>query len=148
MAPGDAGHYPGMANEHRDEVITALDALVEALESNAEDERQLVGILKRLRDARSNGVPVTAALADEESPGTMALLGAVLTRLMETSGGARRALARAMRTEGESIPAIARAFGVTHQRISNILNHAPTAGAGAGHHRAPGRGDGPGSGGP
>jgi transposase len=52
----------------------------------------------------------------------MELLGRVLSRLMEASGSARRALARAMRAEGTSIPAIARLFGVTHQRISNILN--------------------------
>lgn len=127
MAPGDAGHDMRVPNEQRDDVTAALDALIEAVGRNAEDETRLVGNLTRLRDARGQGVPVTEALAGEEIPGTMELLGVVLTRLMDTSGVARRALARAMRTEGESIPSIARSFGVTHQRISNILNHPPGA---------------------
>jgi predicted transcriptional regulator len=46
---------------------------------------------------------------------------------MEASGHTRRALAQAMRSEGTSIPTIARLFGVTHQRISNILNHPAAA---------------------
>ena len=114
-----------MPNEHRDDVAAALDALIEAVERNAKDERRLVENLTRLREAREKQIPVTEALAGEDEPRSMELLGVVLTRLMDTSGTARRALARAMRTEGESIPSIARAFGVTHQRISNILNHPP-----------------------
>lgn len=116
-----------MTEERGDHVVSALDALVEAVEKNAGDERQLVDKIGGLRDARASGTPVTHALGQEHPPGTMELLGRVLTRLMEASGGARRALARAMRTEGTSIPAIARLFGVTHQRISNILNHPAAA---------------------
>lgn len=116
-----------MSNERGDHVVTALDALVDAVEKNAGDERQLVRKIGGLRDARASGTPVTHALGDERPPGTMELLGRVLSRLMEASGATRRALARAMRAEGTSIPAIARLFGVTHQRISNILNHPAAA---------------------
>ncbi|HAM00638.1 MAG TPA: hypothetical protein DCQ30_00180 [Acidimicrobiaceae bacterium] len=86
----------------------------------------LLGRIHGLRRARSSGVGMTSALENEPSPGTMQLLGRILSRLMEASGTARRALARGMRAEGTSIPAIARIFGVTHQRVSNILNK-PTA---------------------
>lgn len=120
--------------------MSALDALVDAVEQNAGDERQLVRKIDGLREARASGTPVTHALGEERPPGTMELLGRVLTRLMEASGGARRALARAMRTEGTSIPAIARLFGVTHQRISNILNH-PAAAPSVLHDAAPSPGE-------
>jgi hypothetical protein len=116
-----------MPEERGDHVVTALDALVEAVEQNVGDERQLVRKVSGLREARTTGTPVTHALGEERPPGTMELLGRVLSRLMEASGSTRRALARAMRTEGTSIPAIARLFGVTHQRISNILNHPAAA---------------------
>jgi plasmid maintenance system antidote protein VapI len=105
-----------------DHVVRALDALVEAVERNSGDERQLVRKLGGLREARASGTPVAHALGQERPPGTMELLGRVLSRLMEASGATRRALARAMRAEGTSIPGIARLFGVTHQRVSNILN--------------------------
>ena len=125
---GVAGMAHDMA-EQRDHVVDALDALTDAIEQNAGDERQLVQKVGALREARLAGKPITETLSEERAPGTMELLGRVLTRLMDASGGARRALARAMRSEGTTVPAIARIFGVTHQRISNILNHpgAPAA---------------------
>jgi len=105
-----------------DDVVGALDALNEAIEQNSRDQQQLRERIEALRQARRSGVEVTTALRQEQEPGTMQLLGGVLGRLMESSGTLRRALARTMRSEGTSIPAIARLFGVTHQRVSNILN--------------------------
>ena len=109
-----------------DEVVGALDALNDAIEQNWKDQRQLQERIEGLREARRSGVQVTSALRQEQEPGTMQLLGRVLSRLMESSGTLRRSLAKTMRSEGTSIPAIARLFGVTHQRVSNILNR-PTA---------------------
>ena len=109
-----------------DEVIEAIDALAEAVEANTDDEKLLTERLDDLRRERERGTSITAALSQEGSPGTMQVLGRVLSRLMDASGNVRRALAQAMRSEGTSIPAIARIFGVTHQRVSNILNR-PTA---------------------
>ena len=129
-----------------DEVLEAIDALTEAVEANTDDEKLLTQRLEELRRERERGTPITAALSEEGSPGTMQVLGRVLSRLMDTSGNVRRSLARAMRNEGTSIPAIARIFGVTHQRVSNILNR-PTAVPAPVLHEAdgPGRGEGVGS---
>jgi hypothetical protein len=118
-----------MSDERDDEVVGALDALSDAIERNSGDERLLLGRIHGLRRARSGGSGMTTALENEPSPGTMELLGRILARLMEASGLARRALARSMRDEGTSIPAIAKIFGVTHQRVSNILQR-PAAGPG------------------
>ena len=109
-----------------DEVLEAIDALTEAVEANSDDEKLLTQRLDDLRRQREQGTPVTQALSEEGNPGTMQVLGRVLSRLMDASGNVRRSLARSMRSEGTSIPAIARIFGVTHQRVSNILNR-PTA---------------------
>jgi len=129
-----------MAHERGDEVTAALDALTDALERNSGDERMLLGRLASLRRELASGTAVTAALEQEQSPGTMQLLGRILSRLMEGSGNGRRALARTMRSEGASIPAIARIFGVTHQRVSNILSR-PAAVPGPVLHEASAVGD-------
>lgn len=126
-----------MADERGDEVAGALDALSDAIEHNSGDERLLLGRIHGLRRARSGGIGTTAALENEPTPGTMQLLGRILSRLMDASGTARRALAHSMRNEGTSIPAIARIFGVTHQRVSNILNRPPGASAPVLHEQDP-----------
>lgn len=115
-----------MSDERGNEVAGALDALSDAIERNSGDERLLQSRIHGLRRATSAGTGMTEALEAEQSPGTMQLLGRILSRLMDSSGTTRRALARSMRSEGASIPAIAKIFGVTHQRVSNILNK-PTA---------------------
>lgn len=124
------------ATERGDEVIGALEALTDAIEHNSRDEQLLKDRIEGLRQAVEAGTDVTVALRQEPSPGTMQVLGRVLARLMESSGTLRRTLARTMRTEGTSIPAIARLFGVTHQRVSNILNR-PAAGPAAVSHDRP-----------
>lgn len=118
-----------MPDEHDDGPLAALDALAAAVEVNAEDAKLLLDRLGGLRQALRSGSGVTEALAQEPDPGTLQVLGRILSRLTEASGVARRALAGAMRAEGTSIPAIAQAFGVTHQRVSNILSR-PTAAPG------------------
>ncbi|MHB8681101.1 MAG: hypothetical protein ACYDA2_03260 [Acidimicrobiales bacterium] len=111
-----------MADQQRDEVVVAVDALTDVLERNAGDERLLSRKLSQLRRATVEGRPLTATLEAEQDPAAMQVLGRVLARLMDASGHFRRAVARGMRAEGTSIPAIAKLFGVTHQRVSNILS--------------------------
>lgn len=110
-----------MPDERGDDVVEALDTLAEAVQQNKNDEQVLVDRVQGLKRARLSGSSMTEAFGREPLPGTMQVLGQMLGRLMEASGTARRSLARAMRSEGTSIPQIARLFGVTHQRISNIL---------------------------
>jgi hypothetical protein len=112
-----------------DPLATALADLVEAIHKSGTEGRLLSDRLSNLREALAKGASVTEALAGEPDPGTVQLLSQLLTRLMEASGNARRELARNMRAEGTSIPAIARVFGVTHQRVSNILSAAKPAAA-------------------
>ena len=105
----------------REEVSAALGALLDAIKANRKDEARLVKQVKDLRRLLDQGTPVTTALSSESLGDTLPLLSRALGRSMSTSGRVRRALVRSMRAEETSIPAISRAFGVSHQRISNIL---------------------------
>jgi hypothetical protein len=104
-----------------DDVLKALEELEEVLRENAESERLLSKRIADLRQARENGREWKAILGDEDEPGTVQLVSTILRRQSEASGYLRRSLVVALRAEGQSIPNIAHLFGVTHQRVSNLL---------------------------
>jgi hypothetical protein len=110
--------------DHRsgsDEVLNALDELESVLRENAESERVLQERIAHVRRARESGQEWKAILGDEDEPGTIQLVSTILRRQSEASGYLRRSLVVALRAEGQSIPSIAHLFGVTHQRVSNLL---------------------------
>ncbi len=104
-----------------DEVLQALAELESVLRENAESERLLSQRISEVRMARNNGREWKAILGDEDEPGTVQLVSTILRRQSEASGYLRRSLVVALRAEGQSIPSIAHLFGVTHQRVSNLL---------------------------
>jgi hypothetical protein len=104
-----------------DEVLKALDELDTVLKENAERERALFQRIAQVRMARENGQEWKSILAGEEEPSTVQLVSTILRRQSEASGYLRRSLVVALRAEGQSIPSIANLFGVTHQRVSNLL---------------------------
>ena len=104
-----------------DDVLRALDELEGVLKENAESERLLARRIAEVRQARESGREWKAILGDEDEPGTVQLVSTILRRQSEASGYLRRSLVVALRGEGQSIPSIAHLFGVTHQRVSNLL---------------------------
>jgi len=104
-----------------DDVLKALKELEGVLRENAESERLLSKRIADVREARENGREWKAILGDEAEPGTVQLVSTILRRQSEASGYLRRSLVVALRAEGQSIPSIAHLFGVTHQRVSNLL---------------------------
>jgi hypothetical protein len=115
------------ANGH-DEVLLALGELEAALVRNAEDERLLAARIAQVRLARETGGDWKTILADEDEPGTVQLISTILRRQSEASGYLRRSMVVALRAEGQSIPSIAHLFGVTHQRVSNLLRRVAQGG--------------------
>jgi len=111
-----------------DEVLKALGELEVVLQENAEHERVLVERIAALRSARESGKEWRSILAEEDEPGTVQLVSTVLRRQSEASGYLRRSLVVALRAEGQSIPSIAHLFGVTHQRVSNLLRRVAQGG--------------------
>ena len=114
-----------------DDVLRALDELEAVLRENAESERLLSKRIADVRLARQNGREWKAILGDEDEPGTVQLVSTVLRRQSEASGYLRRSLVVALRAEGQSIPSIAHLFGVTHQRVSNLLRRVAQGNAAA-----------------
>jgi hypothetical protein len=111
-----------------DEVLKALDELETVLRENAESERLLAQRIAEVRLARQNGREWKGILGDEDDPGTVQLVSTILRRQSEASGYLRRELVVALRAEGQSIPSIAHLFGVTHQRVSNLLRRVAQGG--------------------
>jgi hypothetical protein len=114
-----------------DDVLTALGELESVLRENAESERLLARRIADVRLARENGREWKAILGDEDEPGTVQLVSTILRRQSEASGYLRRSLVVALRAEGQSIPSIAHLFGVTHQRVSNLLRRVAQGNASA-----------------
>jgi hypothetical protein len=111
-----------------DEVLKALGELDAVLKENAERERVLFQRIADVRLARENGQDWKAILANEDEPSTVQLVSTILRRQSEASGYLRRSLVVALRAEGQSIPSIAHLFGVTHQRVSNLLRRVAQGG--------------------
>jgi hypothetical protein len=114
-----------------DDVLHALNELEAALRENADYERALMQRIGQVRLARESGQEWKAILADEDDPGTVQLVSTILRRQSEASGYLRRSLVVALRAEGQSIPSIAHLFGVTHQRVSNLLRRVAQGGTSA-----------------
>jgi hypothetical protein len=127
-AIGDVTGYDEGEGAAPDEVLKALDELETVLRENAEHERVLFQRVAELRLARENGREWRSILAAEDDPGTVQLVSTVLRRQSEASGYLRRSLVVALRAEGQSIPSIAHLFGVTHQRVSNLLRRVAQGG--------------------
>ncbi|MGH9078441.1 MAG: hypothetical protein ACRDY3_03720 [Acidimicrobiales bacterium] len=115
-----SGGSPG-AGAARDGSLAALDALCAALDQIAEDQRVLRAKLEGLRRQRAEGESWREILSGEDPPGSMQVVSRMLACLAKASGALRKELVETLRREGTSIPAIARMFGVTHQRVSNLL---------------------------
>jgi hypothetical protein len=111
-----------------DEVLKALAELEAVLKENAERERVLFQRVAEVRLARENGQEWKTILAGEDEPSTVQLVSTILRRQSEASGYLRRSLVVALRAEGQSIPSIAHLFGVTHQRVSNLLRRVAQGG--------------------
>jgi hypothetical protein len=114
-------HVDDRVGAGSDDVLNALNELETVLRENAESERLLSKRIADVREARENGREWKAILGDEDEPGTVQLVSTILRRQSEASGYLRRSLVVALRAEGQSIPSIAHLFGVTHQRVSNLL---------------------------
>jgi hypothetical protein len=106
-----------------DEVLVALAELDAVLKENAERERVLFQRIAEVRLARENGQEWKSILAGEDEPSTVQLVSTILRRQSEASGYLRRSLVVALRAEG-----IAHLFGVTHQRVSNLLRRVAQGG--------------------
>lgn len=108
-----------------DPVLDALSDLGKALDSN---EARMWAIRARIADIvqlRAQGRSYREIVGKEERPLIVEMATDNLASLLEAGSRLRKAEARALRDEGLTMAAIAELFGVTRQRIAELLRAEP-----------------------
>ena len=105
-------------------MVGALDQIAEAADETALDQQRLARRARSMSRQRRLGWSWSQILERERQPGLLVLMARSARRLHAVSGRFRPALGRALVEEGLSTRQIAKTFGVTHQRISVMLNRA------------------------
>ena len=110
-----------------------VDDVLEEVASTAEEvvaeQQEVAERARHLKQERVRHSSWVEAWDRQPAPGLLARLRAGSRRLAETTSRLSRAAARGMADEGASRRAIARRLGVSHQRVTSLLNR---QGAGSG----------------
>jgi DNA-binding NarL/FixJ family response regulator len=101
----------------------SLEGVAEAADEVADEQRHVAQQARSMQRRRDRGVPWARILDEEPSPTLLARLRRSGKRLTEAASRASRTLVGGLMLEGESRRQIARRLGVSHQRVSAILNH-------------------------
>lgn len=107
--------------EPQDDVLDALDDLTTALRENGERNKRALERADLMRAKRAEGLPYRAIVSESDRPLIVELVAENMSRLATAGSRLRRAEARALREEGMTMEGIATLFGVTRQRISELL---------------------------
>lgn len=98
-----------------EEVAAAADAI-------ADEQRQVARQARRMQRQRDQGAPWRTILEREREPGLLGRLRHNARRLGDLSARVASTFARGLVDEGESHRQIGRRLGVSHQRVSAIVN--------------------------
>jgi len=114
-----------------DEVVDALNALTAALDDAAADQQAMADEAVRMRRHRAWRGSWLSTLPPPGELNLVSLSTRALASLNTATSRVRTSLARALRTEGLTVREIAALFGVSHQRVSELLArtapvHTPT----------------------
>ncbi len=104
-----------------DEVLEAVEFVEQAVRVNIERLRETQRRLRTLRKMRAQGRAYCEIVQAQDRPLAVELLATNIVTLHEASGRLRRAEAAALHNEGMTMDQIAELFGVTRQRISELL---------------------------
>ena len=105
----------------RDEVLDALEAVVEALEQNSLRNEMAVEWAQAIRRLRAEGRSYREIFTAEDPPLILDLIRANLQSLLDVGSRLRRVEAHALHEQGMTMEQIAELFGVTRQRVSALL---------------------------
>jgi transcriptional regulator len=117
--------------ETADDVLNALDLLLEALRANDRLEKELVQRARALKAMRQKGLSYREIVPKEKRPLVVELLREMQEQLSRAGRTLRSVEARALREEGLTLDEIARLFGVTRQRVITLLREDADRRAGA-----------------
>lgn len=108
-----------------DEVLEALEQLTVAVRENTARNEHVLRRAENLRRRRAEGAAWSELATEDERPLIVELLSQNMTALATAGSRLRRLEARALHQEGLSMERIASLFGVTRQRISELLREQP-----------------------
>jgi hypothetical protein len=105
-----------------DPVQDALDVVLDALAQSRARMLLIEARAREIRGLRAEGRSYAEISAIQEKPMVAELLSDTIALLHTASGPFRREEARALHSEGVTMDRIASLFGVTRQRVSEILH--------------------------
>jgi DNA invertase Pin-like site-specific DNA recombinase len=108
---------------------SSLEGVAEAAEEVADQQQQVARQARSMQQRRDRGVSWARILDEQPSPTFLERLRQSCRRLTDATGRASRTLVAGLIVEGESRRKIARRLGVSHQRVSAILNTARRTGS-------------------
>lgn len=114
----------GEAAPPADQVMVALDALLEVLDENIELAKRCRRRARHLRNERHRGRAYRDIVPAGDEPLIVHMMRENLARLGAAASQLQHAEAKALYAEGMTMEEIGQLFGVTHQRVSAMLKRA------------------------
>jgi hypothetical protein len=108
-----------------DDVHDSLEVVLEAVTQSQLRLSRIEVRAGEIRQLRAEGRSEAEIVTREDGPLVVELLSETIALLHAASGPFRRDEARALHDEGVTITRIASLFGVTRQRVSEILQRRP-----------------------
>ncbi|MCA1847094.1 MAG: hypothetical protein LC792_28665 [Actinobacteria bacterium] len=103
-------------------MVSALDEVAAAADEVADDQRRVARQARTMQRLRDRGWSWGRILDREAAPGLLESLRRSIRRLTTATGRLAQTLAAGLTAEGESRRRIGRRLGVTHQRVSAMVN--------------------------
>jgi DNA-binding NarL/FixJ family response regulator len=107
---------------------SSLEGVAAAAEEVADQQRQVARQARSMQHRRDRGASWARILDEQPSPTLLDRLRHSCRRLTDATGRASRTLVAGLIVEGESRRKIARRLGVSHQRVSAMLNFSRRSG--------------------
>lgn len=104
-----------------DAVASALEAMAAVGDETAEDARELAQRSRRAGEERVAGATLSDSMATGRPQEILGLTEKMAKRLLASGSALRKALVSGLTKEGWGVSAVSRLFGVSHQRISTLL---------------------------
>lgn len=103
------------------DLLDSLDELAKALRENTARNQHIIKRAQKLRRMRAKGIPWSELVSEDQRPLIVELLSQNLQTLSTAGSRLRRLEAQALHDEGLSMERIAKLFGVSRQRVSELL---------------------------
>lgn len=116
-----------------DPVAGAFDRIAEVGEETARDAEQISQLSREASKERSSGASITESLASGRPQEILSQVERTAKRLMVAGGTLRKALVSGLSREGMGVSAVSRLFGVSHQRISALMQKSRAGTANVAH---------------